>query len=195
MNVYSKYTDGELMKVIKAGNMIAFDELYRKYSKRLYKFSYSILKTTEEAENITQDVFLNLWLNREKVEKSSSVKYYIFTIAYNSAISVIRKKIKDSNFIEYLKTHQDLVQEPVDLQIEYNELDEKLNEIINALPDRQKKVYLLNRVEGLKYAEIAERLNISINTVENHLSRALNTIRKKLGNYSLIVVLFYYLFV
>jgi RNA polymerase sigma-70 factor (ECF subfamily) len=195
MNVYSKYTDGELMKVIKAGNMIAFDELYRKYSKRLYKFSYSILKTTEEAENITQDVFLNLWLNREKVEKGSSVKYYIFTIAYNSAISVIRKKIKDSNFIEYLKTHQDLFQEPVDLQIEYNELDEKLTEIVNALPDRQRKVYLLNRVEGLKYTEIAERLNISINTVENHISKALNTIRKKLGNYSLIVVLFYYLFV
>ena len=195
MAIYSKYTDGELMQEIKAGNMLAFDELYRKYSKRLYKFSYSILKTKEEAENITQDVFLNLWMNREKVEKSSSVKYYIFTIAYNSAISIIRKKIKDSSYIEYVKTLQDVFQEPVDLQIEYKELDEKLNEIINALPDQQKKVYLLNRVEGLKYSEIANRLNISINTVENHISRALKKIREKLGNYSLFVILFYFLFV
>jgi RNA polymerase sigma-70 factor (ECF subfamily) len=195
MAVYSKYTDGELMQEIKAGNMLAFDELYRKYSKRLYKFTYSILKTKEEVENITQDVFLNLWLNREKVEKNSSVKYYIFTIAYNSAISIIRKKIKDLSFIEYVKTLQDVFQEPPDLQIEYKELDEKLNEIINGLPDQQKKVYLLNRVDGLKYSEIADRLNISINTVENHISRALKKIREKLGNYSLFVILFYYLFV
>ncbi len=194
MSPFGQYNDEELMQEIKAGNMLAFDELYRKYSRRLHKFSYSMIKSTEDAENIIQDVFLNLWVNRDNVEKSASVKYYIFTIAYNSAISVIRKKIKDSNYLEYVKTLQDLVQEPVDLQVEYRELDEKLNKIIDNLPARQKEVYLLSRVEGLKYSEIAERLNISINTVENHLSRALDNIRKKLGNYSVIAVLFCYLF-
>jgi RNA polymerase sigma-70 factor (ECF subfamily) len=194
MSPFGQYNDEELMQEIKAGNMLAFDELYRKYSRRLHKFSYSMIKSTEDAENIIQDVFLNLWLNREKVEKSASVRYYIFTIAYNSAISVIRKKIKDSNYLEYVKTLQDLVQEPVDLQVEYRELDEKLNKIIDNLPARQKEVYLLSRIEGLKYSEIAERLNISINTVENHLSRALDHIRKKLGSYSVIAVLFCYLF-
>ena len=142
MKNYSSYTDEELMKEIRAGNMFAFDEIYRKYSKRLYKFSYLILKSHEEAENITQDVFLNLWLNRDKVEKGSSVKYYIYTISYNSAISVIRKKANESKFIEYVKTLQDLVQEPVNLQIEYNELNDQLNEIINELPERQREVYL-----------------------------------------------------
>jgi RNA polymerase sigma-70 factor (ECF subfamily) len=194
MSHTGQYNDEELMEEIKAGNMLAFDKLYRKYSSRLHKFSYSMLKSTEDAENIIQDVFLNLWLNRENVEKSSSVKYYIFTTAYNSAISVIRKKLKDSTYIEYVKTLQDLMQEPVDLQIEYKELDEQLNRIIDALPQRQKEVYMLSRVEGLKYSEIAERLNISINTVENHLSRALNHIRRKLGSYSVIAVLFCYLF-
>ncbi len=194
MKDYSQYSDKELMNEIKAGNMLAFDELYRKYIKRLYRFSYSILKSTEEAENIVQDVFLTLWLNRGKVEKDSSIKYYIFTIAYNMAISIIRKKAKDAQFIEYVKTLQVFTQEPVDLQIEYNELDEKLNKIIKALPVRQKEVYQLHRIEGLKYAEISERLNISINTIENHMSRALKTIREKLGNYSLLVILFFYLF-
>ena len=183
------------MKEVKAGNMLAFDALYRKYSRRLYKFSYSILKSTQEAENIIQDVFLNLWLNREKIEKSSSVKYYVFAIAYNSAISIIRKKAKEIQFIEYVKTLQDFTQEPVDLQIEYAELDEKLDEIIKALPGRQKEVYLLHRVEGLKYSEIAEKMNISINTIENHMSRALKTIRKKLANYSLPVILFCFLYI
>jgi len=173
---------------------MAFDALYRNYSRRLYKFSIAILKSSEEAENIVQEVFLNLWLNREKIEKGSSVKYYIFTIAYNSSISIIRKRIKESRFIEYLRTLQDINQEPVDMQIEYNELEEKLTMIIDSLPERQKEVYLLHRIEGLKYSQIAERLNISVNTIENHISRALKTIRQKLGNYSLLAILFTFLF-
>lgn len=194
MKEYSQYSDEELMQEIKAGNMMAFDALYRNYSRRLYKFSIAILKSSEEAENIVQEVFLNLWLNREKIEKGSSVKYYIFTIAYNSSISIIRKRIKESRFIEYLRTLQDINQEPVDMQIEYNELEEKLTMIIDSLPERQKEVYLLHRIEGLKYSQIAERLNISVNTIENHISRALKTIREKLGNYSLLAILFTFLF-
>jgi RNA polymerase sigma-70 factor (ECF subfamily) len=193
MTVYSHYSDEDLMKEIRAGNMFAFDELYRKYNKRLYKFSYAILKSHEEAQNNTQDVFLNLWLNRNKVEKESSVKYYIFTISYNSAISVIRKKANQSKFFEYVKTLQNLVQEPVDLQFEYDELNEKLNKIINELPKRQREVYKLHKIEGLKYSEIAEKLNISTNTIENHMSRALKAIQKNLRPATLIIILFYYL--
>lgn len=92
------------MKEIKADNMFAFDALYKKYSKRVYKFGYTILKSQEESENIMQDVFLNLWENRLKVDKDSSIKAYVFTITYNSAISIIRKKARESEFIEYLKT-------------------------------------------------------------------------------------------
>jgi RNA polymerase sigma-70 factor (ECF subfamily) len=188
-------SDERLMQEIKADNMFAFDMLYKKYSKRLYKFAYYILKSPEESENIVQDVFLRLWENRNKVEKDSSVKYYVFTIAYNSAISIIRKKARESQFIEYLKSLQDLNQEPVNIELEYHELTEKLEDIINHLPDRQKSVYLLHKVEGLKYSEIAERLNISVNTIENHMSRAFKTIRKKLGNYSVFAILFWYLYI
>ncbi|MEI8225572.1 MAG: RNA polymerase sigma-70 factor [Bacteroidota bacterium] len=195
MKDFVLYSDEELMQEIKADNMFAFDVLYKKYSKRLYKFGYSILKSPEEAENLTQDVFLNLWENRHKVKKDSSIKYYLFTIAYNSAISVIRKKTREHEFVEYLKSLQEINEEPVDMELEYNELTNKLDEIIKALPPRQKEVYLLHRVEGLKYNEIAERLYISVNTIENHMSRALKTIREKLGNYSLIAILFWYLFV
>jgi RNA polymerase sigma-70 factor, ECF subfamily len=188
-------SDEKLMQEIKADNMFAFDMLFNKYSKRLYKFAYSILKSPEESENIVQDVFLNLWENRNKVGKDSSVKYYVFTIAYNSAISVIRKKARESQFIDYLKSLQEINEEPVNLVLEYNELTNKLDDIINNLPDRQREVYLLHRNEGLKYQEIADRLNISVNTIQNHMVRALKTIRKKLGNYSLIAILFWYLFV
>lgn len=189
------YSDEELMLEIKADSMFAFDMLYKKYSKRIYKFSFSILKSAEESENVVQDVFLNLWENRYRVEKNSSVKYYIFTIAHNSAVSMIRKKAKESQYIEFLKLQQELKQEPANLELEYTELTKKLDEIVNNLPQRQKEVYMLHMVKGLKYHEIAEILNISINTIENHMSRAFITIRKKLVDYSLTALLFWFLFV
>jgi len=195
MERFVAYSDDELMQEIKADNMFAFDVLYKKYCKRVYKFGYSILKSREESENLTQDVFLNLWENRLKIEKNSSIKSYVFTITYNSAISIIRKKARESQFMEYLKSMQEINVEPVNIELEYTELTNKLDEIMQALPQRQKEIYLLHRVNGLKYSEIAESLNISVNTVENHMSRALKTIREKLCNYSLIAILFWHLFV
>jgi RNA polymerase sigma-70 factor, ECF subfamily len=195
MNDFNSYTNEELMQEIKADNMFAFDALYRKYNKKLYKFGYSILKSKEDSENLIQDVFLNLWENRHKVEKNASIQSYVFTIAYNSAISILRKKTKDFQFVEYLKSLQEITEEPVNVELEYNELTAKLDKIINELPQRQKEVYLLHKVEGLKYNVIAEQLHISVNTIENHMSRALKTIREKLGDYSLLAILFCYLFI
>ena len=189
------YSDEELVQEIKANNVFAFDQLYKKYCKKVYKFGYSILKTVEDSENLVQDVFLSLWENRNKVEKNSSIKSYIFTITYNSAISIIRKRANESKYIEYLQSLQELNEESVNLEMEYEELKNRINKIVQALPPRQKEIYLLHYIEGLKYSEIAERLNISVNTIENHISRALKTIREKLCHFSIIVKLFLCLFV
>lgn len=195
MQDFSRFDDAELMREIREDNMFAFDTLYGRYSNRLYKFALSILKSTEEAENILQDVFLNLWEKRHNVEKDSSVKYYIFTITYNSAISIIRKKVKETQFFDYLKSLQELNQDTTSLEIEFNELTKTLHTIIGHLPQRQKEVYILHKEEGLKYHEIAEKLNISVNTIETHMSRALKTIKENLGKSSLLAMLFYFLFV
>lgn len=195
MNDFVLYSDEELVKEIKADNMLAFDVMYKKYCRRVYKFGYSILKSSEESENLTQDVFLNLWENRHRIENNSSIKSYIFTITYNSAISIIRKRAKEFEFYEYLKTQQQINEQPVNIELEYNELKNKLDEIIERLPPRQREIYLLHRVEGLKYQAIAKRLNISVNTVENHMSYSLRSIREKLGNYSLAAIIFWNLFV
>jgi len=195
MQDFSRFDDAELMREIREDNMFAFDTLYGRYSNRLYKFALSILKSTEEAENILQDVFLNLWEKRHNVEKDSSVKYYIFTITYNSAISIIRKKVKETQFFDYLKSLQELNQDTTSLEIEFNELTKSLQTIIGHLPQRQKEVYILHKEEGLKYHEIAEKLNISVNTIETHMSRALKTIKENLGKSSLLAMLFYFLFV
>ena len=187
--------DEKLLQEVRAGNMLAFDELYRKYSQRIYKFAFSLLKVSEEAENIVQDVFLNLWLNRSKIEKDSSVRYYIFSIAYRSSVSVLRKKTKEIQYMDFLKSKPENDHDNAGLEAEFAELEERVNAIISELPARQQEVYRLHRQEGLKYQEIAERMGISVNTIENHMARALKTIRSKLGTLNLVALLFYSLFV
>ncbi|NMB51384.1 MAG: RNA polymerase sigma-70 factor [Bacteroidales bacterium] len=194
MTDFSRYCDEDLMKEIKAGNLIAFDSLYRRYNKKIYNYILSLLKSSEDAENVLQDVFLNLWLNRGKLKKCSSVRLYIFKIAHNAAISVIRKKIKESQFIEELKSMQIYSENLTEIDAENNKLNYNLHKIINELPARQKEVYILHHIEGLKYSEISKRLNISTNTVENHMARALKTIRLKLTSYNLLILFIITLF-
>jgi RNA polymerase sigma-70 factor (ECF subfamily) len=167
---------------MKAGNSLAFDAIYRKYAKSIYGFAYGMLKSYEDAENLVQEVFICLWINRQKIKKGSSLKYYLFTVAYHTSISFLRNKAKDNQFKRRLKVLQDKFQEPADSEIEYKELNTRLTLIINKLPEKQKKVFLLHRREGLTYLEISEKLNISINTVETHMARALKSIKQKLGD-------------
>lgn len=173
------YCDEKLISEIKAGNLFCFDLLYEKYSRKIYSFAFSILKSREEAENVTQDVFLVFWENRLKIEKCSSIKYYLFTIAYHSSISIIRRKTRESQFLDYLLYVSESEQSAND--IEYEDLAVKFEEILSTLPPRQKEIFCLHKREGLKYKEISEKLNLSVNTIENHMSAALKTIRTKLA--------------
>lgn len=189
------YTDEELMQGIKVDNMFAFDLLYKRYCNRVYKFGYSILKSDAETQNLMQDVFLRLWENRHKVEKDEAVKTFIFTITYNSAISVIRKKAKESEYFQYLNNLQVIYEQPVNADLEFKELTCRLEKIVEGLPIRQREIFIMHKMESLKYSEIAERLNISVNTIETHMCRALKTIREKIYNYTLFIIIFLFLFV
>lgn len=169
------------MKGIKSDNIFAFHMLYEKYSRKVFRFVYSMLKSVEDSENIVQDVFMNIWINRHRVDKDSSVKSYLFTITYNASVSVIRKKVKETEFLEYLSALPLQEFDPVNNEVEYNDLLVRIDTIVNELPARQKEIFRLHKFEGLKYHEISDRLNISVNTIENHMSCALKTIRKRLG--------------
>ncbi len=186
------HSDYKLLQEMQADNMLAFDELYKRYHKRLFQFANSILKSKEDAENIVHEVFIRLWENRYKIEK---VRPFLFSVAYNATISQIRKKLQEQKFIDQLKSLPESWEQPVNIDLEYKELKEKTEHIISNLPERQREVYLLSRREGLSYAQIAKKLNISVNTVENHLARALKTLRKDLGKFSVLNILFYYLFI
>ena len=184
-------TDQELAILIKKGDIRAFDKIYEKYSTRLYLFVNGIIKSQKDAEDIVQEVFLKIWNNREKINEYLSLQSFLFTIAHNTTISIIRKKINENNYVSYVKSLQNAKElSSGEVELEFKQLETHYNTILNKLPDRQKEVYLLSREEELSYKEIAERLGISVNTVENHMVKALKFLRTNMKNASFISALF-----
>jgi RNA polymerase sigma-70 factor, ECF subfamily len=185
----------ELLTRLKNGDMLAFDQLYEHYSHKLFSFVFKILKNQAEADDIVQEVFVKIWETRENLGDYKLLNSYFFTIAYNNSIDLIRKRINNNKYLEHLKNSSVIQISPsVISEVEFNELNSHVKKLIANLPERQKQVYLLNREHGLTYAEIAEQLGISKNTVENHMVKALKYLRVNMNNSLLINMLFVTLF-
>ena len=185
----------ELVKLLKKGDMIAFDAIYEQYAKRLYGFVLRYVKQKADAEEIVQDVFFKIWKARSTLDIYSSFEAFLFTVAYNSTISLLRKRIQEKKYLEHLIKRQQIDQ-AADLidEIQYNELNEKIKSLLNELTPRQKEIFQLSRYEGLSHEEIGKKLNISINTVKHHLVAALSFLRAKIDNTLLVNLLFINLF-
>ncbi len=185
----------ELLTRLKNGDMLAFDTVYELYSHKLFSFIFKILKNKAETDDIVQEVFVKIWESRHKLNDYKLLNSYIFTIAYNNSIDLIRKRINNTKYLEHLKNSTVISVTPNAIsQIEFNELNTQAEKLIADLPDRQKQVYLLHREEGLTYPEIAEQLGISKNTVEIHMVKALKYLRQNMDNSLLLNILYVYLF-
>jgi RNA polymerase sigma-70 factor (ECF subfamily) len=184
-----------IIEGVKNGDMAAFDMIYRAYSKRLFRFVYGIIKTESDAEEIVQEVFVKIWESHENINDFALFDSYLFTIAYNSTISVIRKKLSEAKYIQHVKSLQIQEQEKTIINdIDFESVSLKVNELVDKLPPRQKEVFKLHRENELTYRQIAEKLEISVNTVENHMSKALKFLRKNLNRESLAALLLFYLY-
>jgi RNA polymerase sigma-70 factor (ECF subfamily) len=164
----------------------SFEKLFRQYFPPLISFSMNILRDEDDAREVVQKVFLGLWEKREELDLSSSLKSYLFTSVHNRSLNIIRDKRKfQSTGIPDEEGTFD-----VSLQIEAIELEEKIMDAIALLPEKCREVFELSRFEGLKYSEIADRLGISVKTVENQISKALKILREKLLRYLSLLMWF-----
>ena len=184
----------ETIEKLKNGDMVAFDTIYRKYSPKLFGFIWKIIKVELDAEEIMQEVFMKIWEMRGKIETYTSFDSFLYTIAYNKSINLIRKKISEQKYIDFLKSLPELSEPAAIDDLQFSELNEQINSLIQKLPPRQKEVFLLSREKELTYNEIASQLNISKNTVENHMVKALRYLRNNINDVSLLHSLFIFLF-
>ena len=185
----------ELLKLLKSDDMKAFDIIYKKYSRRLYGFVFRYVKQGVDAEEIVQEVFIKVWKQREKINIYSSFESFLFTIAHNATVNLLKKRVTEQKYIDHVKALQN-IDETYELtdEIHYEELKQEYLALVNKLSPRQKEIFLLSREEGLSHKEIAEKLGISSNTVKNHLVTTLSYLKNNLDNGLLMSGLFVSLF-
>ncbi len=188
-------SNSELILLIQKNDRVAFYHIYERYSKRLYGFVLRYVKQNEDAEEIVQEVFVKIWEARNKIDAFSSFEAFLFTIAYNTTISLLRKRTNEKKYLEHLKSLQQPDHSP-DLidEIHFNELNDRVQSLLNELTPRQKEIFQLSREEGLTHDEIAKKLDISVNTVKKHMGNTLAFLRAQIDSNLTINVLFAYLF-
>jgi RNA polymerase sigma-70 factor (ECF subfamily) len=174
-------TEAELISNVKAGITSAFDTLFGMYSLKIYYFAFSVLKSKEDAEDVVQHTFFKVWEKRESINSNLVFKSFLFTIAYNISIDLLRTRLKEKGYRESISA---IASSSYNLEerIEFGDLLDRVNQIAEKLPPRKKEIYQLSRVHNLSYSEIAEKLNISVKTVENGIGYSLKFIKDHLGN-------------
>ena len=187
--------DESLVKRFASGDMKAFDSIYSTFNQKLQKFIFTLIKTEPDTEDIVQEVFVKVWENRERLKNYSSFDSYLFSIAYNTTISLLRTRMKENKYVEFIKSMQIEVDE-LDFVEGFNsdEMNEKLNLLIEKMPPRQREVFKMKYFQNRSYKEIAETLGISINTVENQIVKSHKFLKENLGKAYLSILFFIHLF-
>lgn len=187
-------TRENLIKRLANDDRLALDELFRYYYPRLYRFLQHILKSESEIDDILQDVFFKIWMNRTKINHVETFNSFIFTIAKNAAINVIRVNIRHQKFRDELFSKSVLLENTTQRQVEFDEMKKAIDGIIGKLPEKRRQVFLLSRNVGLSNKEIARQLDISVKTVEDHVTQAVKYIKKNMAEMGMLPLLYFYLF-
>lgn len=182
-----------ILERIAASDQIAFNQLFTKYRNRLFSYLYTITKSKEVSEEIVIDVFLKIWTGRSIVTQIDNFEAFLFRIARNKGIDFLRKTQRNKHLQDELWQHIKQIKraERCDEQLYLEETERTLKELIKQLSPRRRKVFALSREKGFTYEEIAKELNISRNTVRNHIASSLQFIRDNLNTdltYSLLLI-------
>lgn len=186
--------DQRTIRQFKLGDELAFELIFNKSKGKLKGFLNKVLPAGEDAESILQEIFLKIWLNRKQLKTHLNFETYLFTIARNQVIDVMRKRINKNKYLEELylriKSENDNSLDTFK-QVEYSELEKKIFELLERLPEKRRLIFKLNRLEGLSYKEIATKLNISENTVDSQMRKALEYLRIEMAKYLTILLWIY----
>lgn len=187
-------SDNELIDRLQKGDIEAFDQIYDRYSLKLYSFGLKYLRSDDEAEELVQSVFLKIWENYKFLKKESSFKSYIFTIAYNEICKLFRKRHYQKKYIDNSLINNSLNTLEIEDGINHQTILNLVQKIVDKLPEKQKIIFVKSRIEGKATKEIAEELGLSPGTVDNYISEILKLIRNSLRKENFVIALFFSIF-
>lgn len=178
------YSDPELLDLIQNGDSLAFKELYNRYWDMLLDMAYKRLGYIEIAEEVIQDIFVNLFLRKEKLEVRSSLEGYLKNALKYKIFDVFRSMAVHDRYVATMLHQPAPYCQTPETNLEAKELSEKINMITEKLPQKCREVFLLSRIEQLSNKSIAEKLDISVSTVEKHIGKAMDIMKTGFRNYN-----------
>ena len=171
-----------LLARIAAGDEDAFRVLFHAYRPGVFAVACKLLSSSSQAEDALQEIFLKIWLNREKLPGIHSFPAYLHTLTRNHLYNALRRQANEEVFLQQLRL-PDAAEEDVLSPLALRQLREMLQKVLTNLTPQQKKVFELSRLEGLRHEEIADLLDISRETVKKHIGEALRVVREKMMKY------------
>ena len=180
----------QLVKQLKRGDQSSFQELYTAYAPKLFAFSRKYLSSPEDAEEIVQEVFIRIWEKKDNIDANQSFSSYVIQAAKHRIFNGFRKKVNEKAYLDFLIYADDSSRNFTQLDVEYREVKSKVDEAISGMPPKRQEIFRLSRETGLKNKEIAEKLQISIKTVENQMGQALKFLRDELNDYQYLLLIF-----
>ena len=182
--------DNELVKQLAAGDEEAFCELYACYWKKLCNFCSRFLESYDLAENYAQDIFMKIWENRELLDQEKSFSSYLYTIARNKVLNYLRHVARSETLSrKYIQTYSDSPEYEPECGEELLEKDyfALLRQAILRLSPRQRQVFCMSRNGNMTHKEIAERLGLSVYTIQEYMSDSLKSIKDYVSKHSDII--------
>lgn len=190
----NELSDQQLLNAFRTGNLKAYDLLFDRFSKRLYNYGVKYLGNEELAEEKMMDVMVWIWENRQAIPEDVNFESYIFRAMKNAAAMEIRKRILQTLPLNEAGLIENMDSLKADSQLICYEISASYVKGLNALSPQRRKAYMLSREEGLSHADIAKELNISLNTVKNHVKAALAHFRSHMEEFTNSTIIFLIIF-
>lgn len=177
-----------LMNKLRHGDRSAFEHIYQIYNYELIGYLIKLLKSKELAQEVVQDTFIALWDNRSTVKVDSPIGPYLYTIAKNKSYNLLKRAAHDQKYREYLYPILEAGYEQIESNLYRKEQMALLEDIIAKMPERQRQIFILCKMEGKTYEEVANELELSIHTIHTQIKRSNQFIKNTLINYPEFVV-------
>ena len=189
MNILKQHTDTELFDLVKEGDVTAFAEIYNRYWALLYKHAYRLIKDQDLAQDVVQEVFVNLWDKINTIDLQFSISSYLYTAVRNKVLNLIQRDKVKNNYIESFANFVACSEAITDYRLRERLLKEKIEKEVAALPSKMRQVFEMSRIQNMSHKQIAEELNLSDKTVKKQMSNAIKILRLKLGGFLLLSIL------
>ena len=186
------HTERELVEKLNKGDSFAFEVLFYKYRGKIKGFATKMAPTQIDPEEIVQEVFVRVWLKKETIGPDKNFQSFLFSMTKNLVLDHLKSAVNRKLYFVGAHFQQDLLIEE-DAETKYQaDQEEKMLSLIQEIPERRREIFYLSRFQGMTYKQIAEKLNISENTVDSQIRNALSFLRKEFRKITTLIFLYFF---